>query len=232
MKAWARLAGKLARYEHIGWKLWPQSRCWSFHSGSKVRCGSSLGSCRASWPSVVAVLPADRAVMDRRSRVIGTSARSESSESDATIAPPTNTARGRLVTEEVRSLALAATGNDGTKGRVARLSRRTMPRCMLCWLELRSTPCGGARRVGCPPACSFSPGAMLTTASARIAPRPEHRRSELSVESDSLAPSACDLCDSPYFGSPGMKLSRRQRPLEGPRGLPVLFAGQASRSRS
>ena len=34
MNAWASEAGKLARYEHIGWRLWPQRRAWSFHSGS------------------------------------------------------------------------------------------------------------------------------------------------------------------------------------------------------
>jgi hypothetical protein len=144
---------------------------------------------------------------------------------------PTNTARGRLVTEEVASRAPGATGNDGTKGRVVRLSRRTMPRCMLCWLDLGSTlarrPVGRAT-AGCPPACLSSPGAMLTTASARIAPRAEHRRGELSVESDLLAPSACDLCDSPYLGSPGLKLSRGRRTLEGPRD-PVLFARPRSR---
>jgi hypothetical protein len=43
------------------------------------------------------------------------------------------------------------------------------------------------------------------------------------VESGLLAPSACDLCDSPYLGSPGLKLSRGRRTLEGPRD-PVLFA--------
>ena len=36
MKAWVRAAGKLARYEHIGWKVWPHSRCWSFHSGASA----------------------------------------------------------------------------------------------------------------------------------------------------------------------------------------------------
>ena len=48
MKACTRLAGKLARYEHMGWKLWPQSRCWFFHSGSISRRGSSFGIWRAS----------------------------------------------------------------------------------------------------------------------------------------------------------------------------------------
>src|SRR6185436_7773622 len=43
-------AGKLARYEHIGWKEWPHSRCWSFHSGVRPIGGSSSGSSRASWP--------------------------------------------------------------------------------------------------------------------------------------------------------------------------------------
>src|SRR5664279_791132 len=52
MKACTRLAGKLARYEHMGWKLWPQSRCWSFHSGAMESCGNSLGSWKASWPLV------------------------------------------------------------------------------------------------------------------------------------------------------------------------------------
>ena len=43
MKAWARAAGKLARYEHIGWNEWPQRRCWSFHSGAIPIAGSSAG---------------------------------------------------------------------------------------------------------------------------------------------------------------------------------------------
>ena len=46
MNAWARAAGKLARYEHIGWRAWPHSRCWSFHSGAMSiagRPGSALG---------------------------------------------------------------------------------------------------------------------------------------------------------------------------------------------
>ena len=50
MKAWASAAGKLARYEHIGWRVWPHSRCCAFHSGSRARLGSALGSSRASWP--------------------------------------------------------------------------------------------------------------------------------------------------------------------------------------
>ena len=51
MKAWTSEAGKLARYEHMGWRLWPQRRAWSFHSGSMARAGSALGSSRASWPA-------------------------------------------------------------------------------------------------------------------------------------------------------------------------------------
>src|SRR3954469_8224394 len=51
MNAWARAAGKLARYEHIGWRLWPHSRGCAFQSGSIARAGSSLGSSRASWPA-------------------------------------------------------------------------------------------------------------------------------------------------------------------------------------
>ena len=50
MNAWVKAAGKLARYEHIGWKAWPHSRCWSFHSGASAIGGSSSGSSRASWP--------------------------------------------------------------------------------------------------------------------------------------------------------------------------------------
>jgi hypothetical protein len=56
MKAWARAAGKLARYEHIGWNEWPQSRCCSFHSGAIPIGGSAPGAPgtagarpRASW---------------------------------------------------------------------------------------------------------------------------------------------------------------------------------------
>jgi hypothetical protein len=52
MKACAREAGKLARYEHIGWNEWPQSRCWTFHSGGIAIAGSSAGSSRASWVAV------------------------------------------------------------------------------------------------------------------------------------------------------------------------------------
>ena len=48
MKAWVSAAGKLARYEHIGWKAWPHSRCWSFHSGARSMGGSSSGSSSAS----------------------------------------------------------------------------------------------------------------------------------------------------------------------------------------
>src|SRR5689334_20874464 len=39
MKACASAAGKLARYEHIGWSAGPQSRCWSFHSGAMSIAG-------------------------------------------------------------------------------------------------------------------------------------------------------------------------------------------------
>ena len=54
MKAWVRAAGKLARYEHIGWNEWPHRRCWAFHSGASEMAGSSSGSSRASWPAAVA----------------------------------------------------------------------------------------------------------------------------------------------------------------------------------
>ena len=54
MNAWARAAGKLARYEHIGWRVGPHSRCWSFHSGASASSGSPSGSSRASWPAGVA----------------------------------------------------------------------------------------------------------------------------------------------------------------------------------
>ena len=37
--AWARAAGKLARYEHIGWNEWPHRRGWSFQSGSRASRG-------------------------------------------------------------------------------------------------------------------------------------------------------------------------------------------------
>ena len=55
MNAWARAAGKLARYEHIGWNGWPHRRCWSFHSGAMASGGSSSGSSSASWPVVARV---------------------------------------------------------------------------------------------------------------------------------------------------------------------------------
>ena len=51
MNAWVRAAGKLARYEHIGWNEWPHRRCCVFHSGSSAIAGSSSGSSRASWPA-------------------------------------------------------------------------------------------------------------------------------------------------------------------------------------
>src|SRR4029079_14434591 len=59
MKAWLRAAGKLARYEHIGWNAWPHSRCWSFHSGAMARIGSSGDDAgtrsSASWAAAVAL---------------------------------------------------------------------------------------------------------------------------------------------------------------------------------
>ena len=67
MNAWVRAAGKLARYEHIGWNAWPHSRCWSFHSGASAIAGSSRGcssgSSRASWPAArLRLRAAERAV--------------------------------------------------------------------------------------------------------------------------------------------------------------------------
>ena len=53
--AWVRAAGKLARYEHIGWNEWPHRRCWSFHSGAIGRAGRSSGSSSASWAAAVAL---------------------------------------------------------------------------------------------------------------------------------------------------------------------------------
>ena len=58
MKAWASDAGKLARYEHIGWNGWPHRRCWAFHSGSIASRGSSVSSSRASWVAVDVVVGA------------------------------------------------------------------------------------------------------------------------------------------------------------------------------
>src|SRR4051794_5727796 len=55
MKACARAAGKLARYEHIGWKEWPQRRCCAFHSGSIAMAGSDTGRSRASCCAAVGV---------------------------------------------------------------------------------------------------------------------------------------------------------------------------------
>src|SRR3990172_3717997 len=49
MKGWVSAAGKLARYEHIGWNGWPHSRCCAFHSGSSPRRGNSVASSSASW---------------------------------------------------------------------------------------------------------------------------------------------------------------------------------------
>ena len=49
MKAWARAAGKLARYEHIGWNEWPHSRCWSFHSGA-IPIDGSVAGCSTARP--------------------------------------------------------------------------------------------------------------------------------------------------------------------------------------
>src|SRR3954447_18312932 len=50
MNECARAAGKLARYEHIGCRLWPHRRGWPFHSGSIAIAGSALGSSSASCP--------------------------------------------------------------------------------------------------------------------------------------------------------------------------------------
>ena len=55
MNAWVRAAGKLARYEHIGWNEWPHRRCWAFHSGWMAIAGSSSGSSRASWAAAAAL---------------------------------------------------------------------------------------------------------------------------------------------------------------------------------
>src|SRR4051812_23848088 len=57
MKAWARAAGKLARYEHIGWSEWPHRRAWSFHSGAIAISGRRGGagaaaSGRRSWATL------------------------------------------------------------------------------------------------------------------------------------------------------------------------------------
>ena len=48
MNAWVKAAGKLARYEHMGWNEWPHSRCWAFQPGSMAMAGSSSGSSNAS----------------------------------------------------------------------------------------------------------------------------------------------------------------------------------------
>src|SRR5260221_3958231 len=74
MNAWARAAGKLARYEHIGWNEWPHSLRWAFHSGSIAIRGSSTGRSSASWteavgaigPSSAAARRSDRARVTRR----------------------------------------------------------------------------------------------------------------------------------------------------------------------
>src|SRR5690349_20594983 len=51
MNAWASAAGKLARYEHIGWSAGPHSRACYFHSGAIARAGRAAGTSRsrASW---------------------------------------------------------------------------------------------------------------------------------------------------------------------------------------
>src|SRR5258706_9274603 len=48
MNAWASAAGKLARYEHIGWRVGPHRRAWSFHSGAIGSAGSAAGTSRSS----------------------------------------------------------------------------------------------------------------------------------------------------------------------------------------
>src|SRR3954471_4831851 len=64
MNAWARAAGKLARYEHIGWSEWPHSRDWSFQSAATPSSGrtgsgdSARGS--GSWSTLTA-----RAILGR-----------------------------------------------------------------------------------------------------------------------------------------------------------------------
>src|SRR4051794_9461823 len=59
MKAWLRAAGKLARYEHIGWNEWPQSRCCAFHSGAMGNRGMSAGMPRSSCSTGAAILAVD-----------------------------------------------------------------------------------------------------------------------------------------------------------------------------
>ena len=70
MKAWVRAAGKLARYEHIGWKVWPHSRCWSFHSGASPSPGARAAARgRAgppSWHGTACAWGADMGVQDPR----------------------------------------------------------------------------------------------------------------------------------------------------------------------
>src|SRR5262245_34998196 len=59
MKAWASDAGKLARYEHIGWNEWPHRRGWAFQSGSIAIDGSSAGRPSDSCPSGSRDVPGD-----------------------------------------------------------------------------------------------------------------------------------------------------------------------------
>ena len=91
MNAWVRAAGKLARYEHIGWNAWPHRRCWSFHSGARAIAGSSSGSSRASWPADVA--RAGRA--DMGGRVLLTLLRSRSARWVAEHSTGDSVLRGR-----------------------------------------------------------------------------------------------------------------------------------------
>src|SRR5436305_9858312 len=65
MKAWATAAGKLARYEHIGWREWPHRRGWSFQSAATpisgrtlIEASSARGS--SSWSTLAA-----RAILGR-----------------------------------------------------------------------------------------------------------------------------------------------------------------------
>src|ERR1035437_819240 len=161
MKAWTRPAGKLARYEHMGWKLWPERRCWSFHSGSIASCGNWLGICRASWPSVMSWRPPARADTALGSGALGRSARSKSSETDATIA--TSEEHIRLPASDGRDRSLGPVGptHEWDQRRIANICARRV----------------GARLVGAAAGLEPSFGAVAAVGRSFAGPSLADRRS-------------------------------------------------------
>ena len=113
----------------MGWKLWPQSRCWSFHSGAMESCGNSLGSWKASWPLVGAmgeparagnVRGSDRA-SDRSSSADGKDVGPELSGSDDTDTTSERTAGAYVADAKDTESSTGPGDRHGTKDQYRRL---------------------------------------------------------------------------------------------------------------